>query len=65
MKVTDRMIEHGAEMIINISASPYRKDILNKRTLLSKSKSIHLKYYFIYCNMVGAQDELIFDEASW
>ena len=27
-------------------------------------KAKHLKSYFIYCNLVGAQDELIFDGES-
>ena len=31
LKITDTLIEKGAEMIINISASPYRKNILDKR----------------------------------
>ena len=63
-KITDTLIEKGAEMIINISASPYRKNILDKRLKLCRDKSIHLKYYFIYCNIVGAQDELVFDGRS-
>lgn len=65
VQVTDKMIEQGAEMIINISASPYRKNIFDKRLSLCIDKSINLKYYFIYCNMVGAQDELIFDGRSF
>ena len=34
LKITDTLIEKGAEMIINISASPYRKGILDKSCLL-------------------------------
>jgi NAD+ synthase (glutamine-hydrolysing) len=65
LKVADKMIAQGAEFIVNISASPYRKKIFDKRLSLCVEKSIHLKYYFIYCNMVGAQDELIFDGRSF
>ncbi len=65
LKITDTLIEKGAEMIINISASPYRKNILDKRLNLCRDRSSHLKYYFIYCNAVGGQDELVFDGRSF
>ena len=63
--ISETLIEKGAEMIINISASPYRKNIISKRLNLCIDKSSHLKYNFIYCNMVGAQDELVFDGRSF
>ena len=63
--ISETLIEKGAEMIINISASPYRKNIISKRLKLCIDKSSHLKYNFIYCNMVGAQDELVFDGRSF
>ena len=65
LNISDELIKKGAEMIINISASPYRKNIIDKRLNLCIDKSNHLKYYFIYCNMVGAQDELVFDGRSF
>ncbi len=63
--ITETLVEKGAEMIINISASPYRKKIIDKRLKLCIDRSHHLKYYFIYCNLVGAQDELVFDGRSF
>ena len=63
--ISETLIEKGAEMIINISASPYRKNIISKRLKLCIDKSSYLKYNFIYCNMVGAQDELVFDGRSF
>ena len=64
-KITKTLIDKGAEMIINISASPYRKKILDKRIILCRDKCKDLKYYFIYCNIVGGQDELVFDGRSF
>ena len=58
------IIEKGATLLINISASPYsygkreqRKEMLS---VLTKNESIHLAYV---CT-VGAQTDLIFDGAS-
>ena len=63
-KITNMLIEKGAEMIINISASPFRKNILNKRLEMIRVRANDLKYYFIYCNLVGGQDELVYDGRS-
>jgi len=65
VNVTEDLVEKGAEMIINISASPYRKKIIDNRLKLCIDRSHRLKYYFIYCNLVGAQDELVFDGRSF
>lgn len=64
LKVTDLQKENGAEIIINISASPYNEGRLLKRRDLISDKVNKVKIPFLYCNMVGAQDELIFDGES-
>ncbi len=54
----------GAEILINLSASPYhRRRIIQRINLLEK---ISKKYTLgiAYCNMIGGQDELVFDGAS-
>ena len=51
-------------MLINISASPYHKERLMKRRSIIEDKVKALNLPFLYCNMVGAQDELIFDGQS-
>ena len=56
--------ESGAEIIINISASPYRVDKLLDRCELIQTKAKDNSIPYIYCNLVGAQDELIFDGQS-
>lgn len=54
----------GAELIINISASPYHEGRLPNRKVLIEKKVAISGIPFIYCNLVGAQDELIFDGQS-
>ena len=56
--------EKGAECIVNISASPYRVGRLADRSKLIASKVTETAMPFFYCNIVGAQDELIFDGQS-
>jgi NAD+ synthase (glutamine-hydrolysing) len=55
---------HGANLIINISASPYqvRKERFRETLLERLVKRCQL--YMAYCNIVGAQDELVFDGYS-
>ena len=54
----------GADIIINISASPYGEDRLIERSNLIKEKVQKTGLPFVYCNLVGSQDELIFDGQS-
>ena len=62
--LVDQLKNAGAELIINISASPYRVDRLVDRCNLIKTKVDSTGIPFLYCNLVGAQDELIFDGQS-
>ena len=64
LKVTDDLAKNGAEVIINISASPFHDKQLSKRRSLIKEKINKNQVPFVYCNLVGAQDELIFDGSS-
>ena len=63
-KVTNLQKKAGAEVIINISASPYHDAQLQERTALIEEKVYENGIPFLYCNLVGAQDELIFDGGS-
>lgn len=51
----------GAEVIINISASPFHagKDLIREELLSRRAKENNLPV--LYVNLVGAQDDLIFD----
>lgn len=63
-KITKELIDKGAQVIINISASPYYVHKSKKRHELIEKHSKENNVTFIYVNMVGAQDELIFDGNS-
>ncbi len=53
------------ELLINLSASPYhRGKLLNDRIDVLAQTARKLNTTLLYCNMVGGQDELVFDGAS-
>jgi NAD+ synthase (glutamine-hydrolysing) len=54
----------GAEVIVNISASPYHmgKGAERERMLIQRARD-NLAY-IVFCNLVGGQDELVFDGYS-
>ena len=64
LKVTNELAQKGAEIIINISASPFHDEQPDIRRKLIEDKVRETRVPFIYCNLVGAQDELIFDGNS-
>ncbi len=63
-KVTHLQGQAGAELILNISASPYHERRLLDRYQVIKKQVAGEEIPFLYCNLVGAQDELIFDGQS-
>ena len=63
-KISDELSKSGASYIINISASPYHGLKFNERMELIKNKVNKIKKPIYYCNLVGGQDELIFDGES-
>ncbi|WP_417546116.1 NAD+ synthase [Marinobacter sp.] len=54
----------GARLIINLNASPYDIDKQARRKALLERKSRENQVSIIYTNLVGAQDELVFDGGS-
>lgn len=58
------LVEQGAEMIINISASPYCADKPQRRfeMLASLAQTHHVPIF--YCNATGGNDQLVFDGNS-
>jgi len=63
-RVTEELVRKGAEVIVNINASPFYAGKRLVREKLLKSKATSLKRPFFYVNMVGGQDELVFDGES-
>lgn len=60
-----RSKEAGAELIIVINGSPYEKNGQEKREKVVKRLTEVTGLPFVYLNMIGGQDELIFDGSSF
>ena len=63
-KYVSNLVNDGAEIIINLSASPFT---VTKKITREKMLSSYLSKYevpIIYLNQVGGQDELVFDGSS-
>jgi len=54
----------NADLIVNISASPYHIGKINQRIKLLQNISKKYRFDIIYANLIGGQDELVFDGAS-
>ena len=57
--------ELGAEIIIVINGSPYEKDGQSKRENIVKQRALQTDLPIVYLNMIGGQDELVFDGSSF
>jgi len=60
----EELVRQGAEIIINVSASPWNlgKEAIRREMLASLA--IKAQRPVVYCNAVGGNDELIFDGGS-
>ena len=56
--------EGGAQIIFNISASPYHLGKENIRLHMLQAEAKKYRVPLVYCNLVGGNDELIFDGNS-
>ena len=54
----------GAKLILNLNASPYDIDKQARRKVLLERKSRENQVSIVYVNLVGGQDELVFDGGS-
>lgn len=61
---TEVQCRAGAELIININGSPYHAGKLESREQMLGRRAAHNKAIVSYTNMVGGQDELVFDGGS-
>jgi NAD+ synthase (glutamine-hydrolysing) len=55
----------GAEVLIAINGSPYKLDSQSKREDVVRQRVLEIGIPAIYLNMVGGQDELVFDGGSF
>lgn len=61
---TANLQKMGADIIVNISASPYCVGKVQERLELARTHNKDTTT-FVYCNLVGGQDELVFDGNSF
>ena len=54
----------GAELVININASPYSAGRVSERERMLATRASDASCCLVYLNCVGGQDELVFDGAS-
>jgi NAD+ synthase (glutamine-hydrolysing) len=54
----------GAEVIVNINASPYRAGKHEQRYRMVATRALDQLSYVCYLNLVGGQDELVFEGGS-
>ena len=54
----------GAELVVNINASPYYANRLAERERMLATRAADAACALVYVNQVGGQDELVFDGAS-
>lgn len=59
-----QMAAAGAEVIFNLNASPYHVGKLDQRLSVLRQRTLETGCPIVYANLVGGQDELVFDGAS-
>ena len=55
----------GAQLILNLNASPYQAGKIREREAVVRERVMAAGIPLIYANLVGGQDELVFDGASF
>lgn len=58
------LISEGAEILLNLSASPYQFGKPALRMQMLQHQAERLKVPIVYCNSIGGNDQLIFDGHS-
>lgn len=58
-------VAQGAELIININASPYHMHKADERKTVVRDRINEIGKPIVYANLVGGQDELVFDGDSF
>ena len=54
----------GAQLIVNVSASPFHVGKAEEREEMLVTRARDTSSFFAFCNLVGGQDELVFDGHS-
>ncbi|MBI4706433.1 MAG: NAD+ synthase [Candidatus Omnitrophica bacterium] len=59
-----RQAKAGASLVININASPYHINKIYQRQKMIKAQARKHRIFVAYANLIGGQDELVFDGQS-
>lgn len=62
---TAQAVDAGAEIIMNLNASPFKQDKTLLREAEVKQRAKENSVPVLYVNQIGGQDELVFDGASF
>jgi NAD+ synthase (glutamine-hydrolysing) len=60
----EALVQQGAELIVNVSASPYTIDKRHLRPRMLAATASKWRRPLVFVNQVGGQDDLVFDGAS-
>jgi len=61
----EQAAEAGAKLILNINASPYHANKTREREAVARERIAVAGVPLVYVNLIGGQDELVFDGASF
>ncbi len=59
-----QLVEQGASYLLNLSASPFALGKIDLRRQLLQAQAKRLSVPFALCNLVGGNDEIVFDGSS-
>ena len=60
----EQVVRGGAEIILNLSASPYHEGKATERRRMISTRAADTLAIVCYVNLVGGQDEIVFDGSS-
>ena len=63
--VVNELADKNSDIFINLSASPFCVNRYNERIQMAKLKVEQYKKPYVYCNLIGGQDELVYDGGSF
>jgi NAD+ synthase (glutamine-hydrolysing) len=55
---------HGVELLVNINGSPYHRGKRHARETMIATRAMDSRAFMVWVNLVGGQDELVFDGNS-
>jgi len=64
-KPAEDAVAAGARLILNLNASPFHSGKVPEREELLKKRASEVRVPIVYANLVGGQDELVFDGGSF